>query len=53
MCADLRSLGGDLREARITASYRTAYMTPVTEDEQMVLDAALAVAADAEWREPQ
>jgi Arc/MetJ-type ribon-helix-helix transcriptional regulator len=44
--AGLRLLERDLREGRIAASYRAAYATPLTEDEQAVLDAALALAAD-------
>lgn len=46
--AGLRLLERDLREARIAASYRAAYATPLTEDERATLDAALALAADTE-----
>jgi Arc/MetJ-type ribon-helix-helix transcriptional regulator len=46
--AGLRLLERDLREARIAASYRTAYATPLTEDERTTLDAALTLAADTE-----
>jgi Arc/MetJ-type ribon-helix-helix transcriptional regulator len=45
--AGLRLLERDLREARIATSYRAAYATPLTEDERLTLDAALALAADA------
>jgi Arc/MetJ-type ribon-helix-helix transcriptional regulator len=44
--AGLRLLERDLREARIAASYRAAYATPLTEDERTTLDAALALATE-------
>lgn len=46
--AGIRLLERDLREARIAASYRTAYTTPLTNDESAMLDAALALGATAE-----
>lgn len=45
--AGIRLLERDLREARIAASYRTAYATPLADDERAVLDAAFALGADA------
>jgi Arc/MetJ-type ribon-helix-helix transcriptional regulator len=48
--AGVRLLARDLREARIEASYRSAYgATPLAEDEQVALDAAAAFAGDAAW----
>ncbi len=46
--AGLRLLERDLREARIAASYRAAYATPLTDDESAMLNAALALGATAE-----
>ena len=46
--AGLRLLERELREARIAASYRAAYATPLRPDEQAMLDAALALSAEAE-----
>ncbi|HEY7961346.1 MAG TPA: ribbon-helix-helix domain-containing protein [Solirubrobacteraceae bacterium] len=46
--AGIRLLARELREQRIAESYRAAYATPLTDDEQAMLDAALALAADAE-----
>ena len=46
--AGIRLLERDLREARIAASYRTAYATPLTDDESAMLDAALTLGATAE-----
>lgn len=46
--AGLRLLERDLREARIAASYRAAYATALTDEEDAMLDAALALGATAE-----
>jgi Arc/MetJ-type ribon-helix-helix transcriptional regulator len=46
--AGIHMLERELREARIAASYRTAYAdTPLTEEETSVLDAAAALAGVA------
>jgi Arc/MetJ-type ribon-helix-helix transcriptional regulator len=46
--AGIRLLNRELREHRITASYRIAYQeTPPTSDELAALDAAAALAGDA------
>jgi Arc/MetJ-type ribon-helix-helix transcriptional regulator len=48
--AGVRLLERDLREARIAASYRSAYgSTPLTDDERLALDAVAALAGDATW----
>jgi len=46
--AGIRLLERDLREARIAVSYRTAYATPLTDDESAMLNAALALGVTAE-----
>lgn len=47
--AAIRLLERELRERRVTDSYRTAYTaTPLTEEEARVLDAAIARACDAD-----
>lgn len=46
--AGIRLLEHDLREARIAASYRAGYATPLTEDERAMLDAALTLSAASE-----
>jgi Arc/MetJ-type ribon-helix-helix transcriptional regulator len=45
--AGIRLLEQKLRETRIATSYRKAYADPLSEDETRVLDAALALVADA------
>lgn len=46
--AGIKLLEGDLREARVAASYRAAYAeTALTADESHVLDAAAALVGDA------
>ncbi len=46
--AGVRLLERELREARIAASYRSAYSsTPLAADESAALDAAAALAGDA------
>jgi|HubBroStandDraft_3_1064219.scaffolds.fasta_scaffold457709_2 Arc/MetJ-type ribon-helix-helix transcriptional regulator len=46
--AGIRLLDRELRERRITDSYRVAYQeTPLTPDELTALDAAVALAGDA------
>jgi Arc/MetJ-type ribon-helix-helix transcriptional regulator len=46
--AAIKLLEGELREARVAASYRAAYAaTPLTSEEARMLDAAAALAGDA------
>lgn len=45
--AGIQLIAHDSREARITASYRSAYTTPLSDDETQMLDAAVSVAGDA------
>ena len=48
MRAGVRLLEQQMREARITASYRAAYArAPLSDDEARTLDAAAALAGDA------